>query len=157
MDNLTSSSKALAVGGIATVVLLGLLSLGFPLNLFGTTARPQVHPARGRLVFEDRSTPGATIVLDPVGIKEPTFPRPQGIVKDDGSFVLGTYDREDGAPAGDYRVLVTWFARAAITDADGSPLPKNLLPARYGKFATSDLTIRIVEGDNQIPVLKLRR
>jgi hypothetical protein len=139
------------------VLLVGLLSLGFPLNLFGTTSRPKVHPARGQLFFEEKPTPGASVVLDPVGVKEPNFPRPQGVVKDDGSFVLGTFDKDDGVPLGEYRVMVTWFAKRTTLDADGSPLPKNLLPAKYGKFGTSDLTVRIAEGDNQLPVIKLKR
>jgi hypothetical protein len=151
-----SNQARLAVGGVA-VVLLGLFALAFPLNPFGRGTRPTVHPARGQVFFEGRPIPGASVVLDPVGLHGPAFPRPQGVVKDDGSCVLGTFEREDGAPTGEYRVLVTWFAKSAPTDADGSPLPKNLLPVRYGKFATSDLTLRIEEGENSLPALKLRR
>jgi hypothetical protein len=77
------------------------------------------------------------------------------VVKDDGSFVLETYGKEDGAPAGDYKVMVTQFEKTDPGEGEGASLPLNLLPAQYGRFETSGLTVRIVQGENQIPALKL--
>lgn len=87
-----------AAAGIAAAVLLCGLSLWFTGNLYGRGRHLHVYPAAGQAFFEERPIPGASIVLNPVGPQEPICPRPQGVVKDDGSFVLGTYDKEDGAP-----------------------------------------------------------
>jgi hypothetical protein len=143
-----------AVG--AVLGLLGLLYLGASLGAFGTR-RPPLHPASGRVLFEGKPLPGAAVVLDPVGAKELTFPRPHGTARDDGSFVLGTFAADDGAPAGEYQVMVTLHQKTDKVAAEGSGLPKNLLPARYAQFKTSGLSLRIEAGENQLPALKLQR
>jgi hypothetical protein len=127
-----------------------------PANLFGGD-RPRVHPARGQLFFEEKLLPGANVVLAPAWTEEPNFPRPHATVAADGSFALATYGKDDGAPAGEYKVMVTWFEKTAAVEGEGSPLPKSLLPARYGKFATSGLTLHVSEGGNQDLTLKLTR
>jgi hypothetical protein len=52
--------------------------------------------------------------------------------------------------------MVTWIQKSANPGVEGGSLPKNLLPGRYGKFGTSELTARIDEGDNQLPVFTLK-
>ena len=102
--------------------------------------------------------PGALIVLEPVWTNEPVFPRPRGVVNDDGSFVLGTYKKEDGAPAGEYRVSVQWLVKKSKKEeVEGGALPVNVLPSRYSKSETSGLTAVIQQGDNDIPTLQLNR
>ena len=51
--------------------------------------------------------------------------------------------------------MVTWLLRADKEDYDGAPPPRNYLPARYGKFATSGLTVTIGKGPNEIPAMRL--
>ena len=41
-------------------------------------------------------------------------------------------------------------------DYDGAPAPKNKLPAKYGKFDSSGLSVRIESGRDEIPALQLR-
>jgi tetratricopeptide (TPR) repeat protein len=147
----------LAVGGIAALILL---YLGFPMRLFGTSDRLKVFPARGQITFAGKPMSGAMIVLHPAGGKDPDFPRPRAVVGDDGSFVLGTYASDDGAPPGEYQVAVQWF-RKARRDKNaevegGGQTAHNVLPARYGRPETSGLTVHIQEGENQLPALQLR-
>ena len=78
------------------------------------------------------------------------------LVKDDGSFVLGTYGKEDGAPPGEYRVSVQWLVQTQKIETEGNPLPRNLLPARYGNFETSGLDVQIQQGENVLPALQLK-
>jgi len=138
----------------AAAAALLLFCLCLRTNLFGMPAHVAVYPVRGQVLFEGRATPNANILLEPVGTKDPGVPRPHAIVKDDGSFVLGTYGNGDGAPVGDYKVLVQWFAQPEGGDFDGG-LPPNLLPARYGKFETSGLSVHVQKGDNQVPPFEL--
>ena len=64
----------------------------------------------------------------------------------------------DGVPPGEYRAAVQWLVKPNNPqEIEGGALPKNYLPARYGKFETSGLTVQIGEGDNDIPAFQLKR
>ena len=82
------------------------------------------------------------------------MPNPRGIVKADGTFALGTYGKEDGAPPGEYVVTVQWFRKANSNDEG---LGKNVLPAKYADAATCGINVRINEGENRIPSIDLKR
>jgi hypothetical protein len=146
--------RPLMLGGSLTACLV-LLVAGFRSNLFARSDRVAVHPAQGRAEWEGRPIPNATIFLHPVWVKEPAFPRPRATVKEDGTFVLGTYAKDDGAPAGEYRMTIQWFSRRDRKD-DGRFLD-NALPAKYARAETSDLTVRIQPDKNEIPALRLTR
>jgi tetratricopeptide (TPR) repeat protein len=118
-----------------------------------TSGHPRVHPGHGQAFFEEEPIAGANIVLDPTWEADPPFPRPHATVKEDGSFALETYGHEDGAPAGEYKVAVTWFEPVKGED----DVPRNFLPSKYAGFQTSGLTVRIEPGANQIPPFKLNR
>jgi hypothetical protein len=117
--------------------------------LFGNGSRLRVHPAQGRVTLDGKPMRDATIFLHPVGVKDPRFPRPRAVVGKDGTFVLGTYRKGDGAPAGDYKVTVQWFSSTA------GGAPRNVLPARYASAETSGLLVRIQQGENQLPPIQL--
>src|SRR5207244_4267636 len=93
--------KPLPVGaGIAAALLLSLVVFGS--RLFGHSSRIPVNPARGQVELDGKPIPSASVFLHPVGVKNPSFPRPRAIVAEDGTFVLGTFRKDDGAPAGEY-------------------------------------------------------
>ncbi|NJO24457.1 MAG: hypothetical protein HC868_18030, partial [Sphingomonadales bacterium] len=89
---------------------------------------PKLHPVSGKLLFDGKPIEGATLVFHPVGGGDL---KPSGTTKADGSFTLSTYPHGDGAPAGDYVVLVTWYPPNA-RELDN---PQNKLPARYADAA----------------------
>jgi hypothetical protein len=64
-----------------------------------------------------------------------------GKVEADGTFLLSTYSRFDGVPAGEYTLTVTWSV-PPIDETTGKPGP-NKLPERYSKVTTSDLRVEI--------------
>jgi len=138
--------------GIAAAVLI---LLGFR---YFRSDHVRLYPAHGRATFEGQPMPGALIMLEPVGMKDPPFPQPRATVNDDGSFVLGTYGKGDGVPPGEYRATVLWMLKMTNKqEIEGGALPKNVLPTRYSKFDTSGLTVQIGEGDNDIPAFQLKR
>jgi hypothetical protein len=138
--------KVAAAALVAAVLLFGLF------QLFGS-GRPPVHPVRGQAFFEERPIAGGTIALEPTWEADPPFPRPHATLKDDGSFVLGTYAPEDGAPAGEYKVSLTWYEKP---QGEGLSV-RNHLPKKYAGFQTSGLTMRIAAGNNQLEPLRLAR
>src|SRR5262249_26962857 len=97
---------------VATLAFAVLAYFFFPTSVLKTWGRPQLQVVRGQAFFRDQPIPKAAVVLDPVWTKEPSFPRPKGVVGDDGSFALSTYGQEDGAPEGEYRVILTLFVVA---------------------------------------------
>jgi len=139
-------------GGLAAMVFIYVF---FPTGSSGKPARVPVIPAQGKADFEGKPIPEAAIFLHPVGAKTPPFPRPRAVVRSDGTFVVGTYTKDDGAPPGEYKVTVQWFQR--IGTAGNDLLPINLLPPSYGNAETSDLSVRIQEGETATLVLQLKR
>jgi hypothetical protein len=130
-----------------------LLSLVvFRPNLFGSSDRARVYPARGTATWEGKPLANASIFLHPVDAKSANAPRPRAVVQEDGTFAVGTYRKDDGAPAGEYRVTVQCFNKRK-----GQDMPANVLPPRYAAPETSGLTVRIQEGDNQLPPIQLTR
>src|SRR6185312_13156500 len=68
----------------AAMASLVLLSWRLLVPGFGKP-RAAVIPAAGKAFFEEAPMPGATVVLEPVAAREAGFPRPNGVVKEDGS------------------------------------------------------------------------
>jgi hypothetical protein len=92
---------------------VSLLGRGW-LRVLGTTliliavagcSGAKTQPVRGNVVFKD-GTPatGGTVIFEPVDKNIQVSAR--GDIEPDGSFRLGTYTHDDGAPEGAYHVLV---------------------------------------------------
>jgi hypothetical protein len=78
-----------------------------------------------------------------------------GEIQSDGSFVLGTWGKSDGAVVGKHRVAIIAFQQ---TESDGGTRPRDvtavnpsvkpLVPARYMAIGTSGLTFDVKPGNN---------
>jgi hypothetical protein len=136
---------------LAAAVLAGALCLTCA-ACGGGKEKAELYPAEGKVFVEGKPAHRAIVWLHPVEPSE--APRPHGTVDKDGTFRLSTYDANDGAPAGSYRVTVFWHAPGQFGDDDGD----SLLPARYMNPTTSDLPVLVIsEGDNLLPPLQLTR
>ena len=107
-----------------------------------------LYPARGQVFFDGKPAKGARVVFHPVGAPDPRAILPQAQVADDGTFVLSTYNFEDGAPQGSYSVTVVKM------QGNG---PVNLLLSRYENPATSGLEVQIEKRDNELPPFNLNK
>src|SRR5882724_5883550 len=83
-----------------------------------------VFPVTGHLSVNGQAPSGAFVVLHP---KSGTGTAPNGevvhpraVVKPDGSFAIGTYGADDGAPSGEYSLTLEW--RKIVRSSDGSPV-----------------------------------
>lgn len=111
------------------------------------------HPATGTLTFRGKPVANADIVLFP---EDPTWPetvRPRARTNDDGSFEIWTWEQGDGAPAGSYKVTAVHYEVAISKDAVVAK--PNDLPPKYERHQTTDLSITIVPGQNQLPAFSL--
>lgn len=76
----------------------------------------------------------------------PDAPKPSGTVGADGTFTLKTYPHGDGAPAGDYVVVATWYPPEARQKENA----KNKLPEQYGGADTSPLRATVKSGPTEL-------
>ncbi len=107
-----------------------------------------MHPVRGKLFVQDKPAVGAFVLFFPVHEPaEAKDPRPRAEVDADGSFQLSTYDANDGAPAGEYIVTVTW---------PGQEDQEDKLSGRYSDPAKSRLRGTVKEGSNELPAIRLK-
>ena len=134
-----------------------LLAAGLCLTGCGNDPeRTPVFKTTGKVTFQNQPLTGAFLVLHPKQAPaNPADPRPSAQLKADGTFEATTFDGADGAPAGEYVVTVE-YRKLIQYDGGWQPGP-NVLPAKYENPATSDIFVRVAEGENQLPEIVLKR
>lgn len=86
-------------------------------------SRVPVYPTQGRIVHQGKPAVGAIVILHPDGDASISDMKARGKADDSGEFQLTTYERHDGAPAGDYLVTIYWPAPRPVgaPDLDDGP------------------------------------
>ena len=145
--------RAGRLGQLATVASLAVL-----LSSCGGSGGPKLHPVTGKVLCDDQPAEGATVVFHPANSKADSL-MPSGVVGKDGTFTLRTYPHGDGAPEGDYVVLVTWFEAAAAPKKEGRdpPEPKSKLPEQYADATQSGLKATVKPGENKLEPFRLTK
>jgi hypothetical protein len=133
---------------ISAVALAALL---LSTSSFGCGSQPTrlpTYPVHGEIVCADKPAVGVRIFLVRADAKSvPEVPmNPHAVTGDDGRFSVSTYDKEDGAPAGEYFVVLNW--------------PTNVHESREdrlrGLFDKKKIAASIKPGsDNLLPAIKL--
>jgi hypothetical protein len=113
--------------------------------------RPRLSPVTGTVLYLDQPAEGATVVLHPAAGGSQAH-LPTGIAGSDGKFKLRTQDR-DGAPAGNYIVVITWYASDSREREDY----RNRLPERYGVPTSSPFHVTVNEGPNELEPFRLTK
>jgi hypothetical protein len=137
------------------LILLGVGAVAFLSGCRGKDQRLQVVPVKGKLLLQEgggKLTPvtGARIMFNPIkdGDSFPAFPA--GTTAADGSFKLGTYEENDGAPEGEYVVTIDWRRRSKpkhdIMGKGEVAHGPDLLGGAYGDRNTSELRATVVGG-----------
>lgn len=127
----------------------------------GGASRVPVYPTRGSVTFKGKTPAGAYLVFhrvadtDDAGAGEKLPAPPRAVVADDGTFAVSTYEKSDGAPAGEYVVSIEWKPPILLDGGETGP-GKNALPARYASPKSSGLKATVTAGpDNQLPAYQL--
>jgi hypothetical protein len=110
---------------------------------------------QGQLLVKGQPAAGALVILQPQGGGNPQewaagFPRAQ--VAADGSFDVETYGEKDGAPAGDYVVLVSWTSVDPQNEEASTP---DRLGGRYSDASTSPLRAKVESRPTELAPIKL--
>jgi hypothetical protein len=124
----------------------------------GEGERPTV-PVVGQAFFQSQPASGAMVVLLPTEDASPeTWPQgfPRAIVAEDGSFQVGTYKDNDGAPAGDYKVTVAWLVPAPNSSPeDSEPDLVDRLNGRYSDPERSAWLVKVEAPRAEVQRLEL--
>jgi osmotically-inducible protein OsmY len=153
LQSLSNSLKSMhLVFGIGILVIVGAASLA--LQASPTARQRAVFRTKGILQLDGKPMTGATVLLNPVsGAKDFKGVLPRGIVDADGTFQIGTYSPQDGAPAGDFVVTILW-CKAVVVDGETQSGP-NLAPPLYARPETSPLKASIKKGSNDLEPIEL--
>jgi hypothetical protein len=118
------------------------------------SSRKPTFPVTGKVVLSGGKAPEhATVVFHPVDDSDPEPVKPRGKVGRDGTFTLTTYDGQDGAPAGEYRVTVElWLASGR-----GDEGPTSRLPAKFARPETSGITATVSNGPTDLKPIEIKR
>lgn len=112
------------------------------------------HPVNGSILYKGKPIKDAELVFFPLDEKFPESVRPWAKSKENGEFALSTYDREDGAPAGKYKVTVVHHE--VVVKGPAIAAKPNDLPKKYAKKDTTDLIVEVPRGGTSLPVIELK-
>lgn len=130
----------------------------------GAPAGPQLYAVKGKVTVEGEPLANATVTFQPE-----SGPIATGVTNASGEFTLKT-GTADGAVAGTHRVAVVATSGekimenpspddlAALSTENKPTQPKSLIPERYSKFETSQLTATVTEdGSKNVVTLELKK
>jgi hypothetical protein len=119
------------------------------------------YPVSGKVTLDGKPLAGVTVVLHPVDkARFKRDERPFARTEADGSFKLTTYEKQDGAPDGEYKVAIAFEAGGPAGDDDGSDQAVRgkkggRPPERYGSPDKSGLTATIPKSSTTLPPFEL--
>jgi hypothetical protein len=123
----------------------------------GKIARNKIH---GLVKVDGQPAAGVLVIFCPQGDGPPEFQkaRPMGLTQNDGTFFVNTFGGGDGAPAGQYKVLMSWAAPAKGGQTrDGAPTGGgDRLQGRYNNLEKTPFTVDVKSGTNELPPFELK-
>lgn len=130
--------------------LTALLLAGCP-----SKSTVDTFPVKGKVLVNGKPAAGAVITLWPADRSTTPAWLPHGSANDQGEFELNTFHTRDGAPAGDYRVGITWPAPKSRAAGKKAVKPVDRLKGAFVP-ARSPFQIRIEPGPNRLPDFELQ-
>ncbi len=125
----------------------------------GEQALEGVVPVSGTVTYQGQPVEGANVIFTPVAEGRAA----SGVTDSRGRYTLTTLQPGDGAEPGSYRVMIqktetegglTEEEAQAYFEQHGTPPPtgetRHLLPAKYARPDTSELTAEVREGENNV-------
>ncbi|MCX7665147.1 MAG: carboxypeptidase-like regulatory domain-containing protein [Gemmataceae bacterium] len=134
--------------GFTITLLLGFSFVG---GCQKSEVRPKLYPVTGKVTYNSSPVENATVVFHPIGDQGANPAKPRGKTDAQGNYKLTTYNADDGAPAGDYRVTVELWLAGRPDEG-----PSNRLPARYADPKSSDLKVTVNPSVKELPTLELK-
>lgn len=132
---------------IAIVLFISFSGCGSKRN------RVPVYLVQGSVLVDGQPAEHARVFFHPEDKSQKLFPH--GEVDEDGKFQLSTYELNDGAPAGSYRVTIVWQDPPPPGSAADAPRGPDKLDGVYADKSTTELRVDIDVQNNQLEPFKL--
>ncbi|QVL31837.1 hypothetical protein KIH39_23870 [Telmatocola sphagniphila] len=120
------------------------------------------YKAHGKLLVKGKPLEGVQVVLfstDAAREKENEanhIARPSGLTDAEGNFTLGISGDDKGAPAGEYKVVLTYHAQRGMGNTHTGSKLGSAITSQYGNPKTTPFQVKIGEGpDNELPTIKV--
>ena len=117
--------------------------------------RKPCYPVSGTVLVDGKAAPDCLVRFDshdPADHDGPNRVFPLAMADEKGRFQLSTYGANDGAPAGEYVVLIQWL----VAEAGDEESSVDRLGNRYTDPETSKIRIRVSEGENVLERIHLK-
>lgn len=116
-----------------------------------------IYPVQGEVRVDGRPTPGVMVIFCPVnGSEVVKRMRPTAFSGSDGKFQLTAFEKGDGAPAGQYNVLMQWVSDSPPSPAGEVNMGPDRLQSRYMNLDQSQFTVDVKEEANELPPFELK-
>jgi hypothetical protein len=115
----------------------------------------KIYPVSGQIMYNGQPLKGVEIAFHPTDAKNDTGYPPHGKTDADGKFILTTYVKDDGAPAGEFKLAIAFAVEAVEEGADQSKKLSFQVPAKYHKAETSGLTAVVKPESNVLDPFRL--
>ena len=118
--------------------------------------RIPVQPVDGQVIYDGKPAAGVQVYLYPTNAPmPPAIPaNPHAVTGADGRFKVTTYDADDGAPEGEYMVILFWPKETKENEEEEGDSDRFL--GWYGP-KQSKLKVTVKSGLNSIPAFNLPR
>lgn len=162
-------TRRLATSAVMSILVgcLWLASAGCDQGPEKPADLPELVPVTITVTYNGEPVEGANVLLAPTSGKFSAA----GITDAGGKAVMKTDAKYEGVPAGEYQATVAkrekldWEPPPQPKDPSkymeweaelkNQPMPEHLLPEKYSKFTTSDLTVTVSEGSPVEETLEL--
>lgn len=112
---------------------------------------PRVYPVKGRVILNGQPAANVRVMFHPEQPWEGTMSVPAAWTEADGTFTLTTFSANDGAPAGDYRVVLE--VPEYRTNKGEGP---NRMPDPYSNYQTTPLKAHVDPQPNDLAPIEVK-
>jgi hypothetical protein len=143
-----------------TCVMMGLVCVVAMAGCGSKKADSELVPVKGEFFYDSQPAQGALVILHPsAGPDTAKWPHglPHGVVDPAGAYNIGLPPLGEGAPAGDYKVLLTWNLPVPGADpTDSEPETFDKLGGRWATPEKSTLSATVQPPATEIPRFDLK-
>ena len=111
----------------------------------------QTHKISGRILYDGKAAEGVSVYFGPIAApRVPDIPaNPYGVTDKQGRFTISTYGEGDGAPQGEYQIMMIWVDKNSKEESSPDKF--------YGWFdaVNSKIMVQIKDGVNEIPDIQV--
>ena len=136
---------------------IAFLPLAFSSCGSGDKPSTPLLPTTGKVFYQGQPAAGATVILHPVN-EQGDWKKgyPSGAVAADGSVKILTAGEWDGAPAGEYAVVVVWMPTESGDQRTSEEETEDKLAGRYADPANSPWKVKVEGAGCELPRIDLQ-